>query len=239
MRSGEREITDKSAESVAYYCNVSVDWLLCGDEKSKCVPCDMQMIAYLRKNAHVRHMIAALMEEQNERHHEIVLPMPETMKDRILEIVDDRELTSEKMSEATDTEQELVDSYLNGTQEIPVSWAKMFCKAYSVAYKWVSTGEGKKEYLKSDAVLENGRNTVGVRIRTLRKELRLTQAEFASKLSVTLGLIALIETGRASLTERVAAEISQAYGVSDVWLLTGEGEKMTHAQRTEGNHEDG
>ena len=229
LRSAEREMMDRTAESVAYYCNVSVDWLLCGDETSKSAPCDMQMITFLKKNENIRQLVAACMEEKTARHNEIVVTTPTSVNARLQEIIDNRALTVENISEATDTEADIVTSYIMGTQEIPNLWVKRFCKAYSISNKWLSTGEGRKEYLRNADTLGNGKNTAGARVRALRKELGLTQSEFAGKLSVTLGLIALVETGRASLTARVAAEISQAYGVREEWLLTGEGEKMLEA----------
>ena len=221
-RKEQRKLTDKEAENIAYYYNVSVDWLLCGDEGSRAFPCDMAMIHFLQTHEDVRKMISDRMGDLEEKHHGIVETIPSSMIGRLQEIIDNRALTVENISEATGTQTDVVTKYVTGTQEIPYKWIKKFCKAYSVSNKWLSTGEGRKEYLKNADTLGNGMNTAGARVRALRKELGLTQTEFASKLDVTTALIALVETGRASLTERVADRIANQYNVSKEWLMNGE-----------------
>ena len=136
QRTGIRELTDKSAENIAYYCNVSVDWLLCGDESSKNFPCDKQMIHFLQTHEDVRKMISERMEEAGEKHHEIIERIPSSMIARLQEIIDNRALTLENISEATGTQTDVVTRYVMGTQEIPYLWIKKFCKYYSVSQKW-------------------------------------------------------------------------------------------------------
>ena len=62
------------------------------------------------------------------------------------------------------------------------------------------------------------------RIRMLRKELELTQQEFADKLGIKRTTIANYELGRNEPVDSVISLICDRYHVSERWLRTGEGE---------------
>lgn len=61
-------------------------------------------------------------------------------------------------------------------------------------------------------------------IRTLRKDLDLTQAEFAKKLNISRSNLAAIETERVALTERTINDICREFKVNKEWLINGTGE---------------
>lgn len=69
------------------------------------------------------------------------------------------------------------------------------------------------------------------RLKQLRKELRLTQQEFADQLGVSRNNIASYETGKSNLGESVIALISRAFNVNETWLRTGEGEMFLKINR--------
>lgn len=63
------------------------------------------------------------------------------------------------------------------------------------------------------------------RIKFLRRNhLKLTQEEFATKISVSRANLGSIEVGRINVTERVIADICREFNASYAWLKTGEGE---------------
>lgn len=62
------------------------------------------------------------------------------------------------------------------------------------------------------------------RIKTLRKELHLTQQEFADKLGISRNNIASYETGKSNLGDSVISLICREFDVNDIWLRTGEGD---------------
>lgn len=62
------------------------------------------------------------------------------------------------------------------------------------------------------------------RIKELRKYLGLTQAEFASRVSLKQSSIATYEIGRNDPTDAVIALIVREFNVSEQWLRTGEGD---------------
>jgi len=66
--------------------------------------------------------------------------------------------------------------------------------------------------------------TINERFALARKTLKLTQREFAEKLSVATGFIASMETGSRKVNPRIMKLVSTIYNVNLQWLETGEGE---------------
>lgn len=62
------------------------------------------------------------------------------------------------------------------------------------------------------------------RIKKLRKELNLTQQEFADKISIKRGAVANYEIGRNIPTDSVVSLICREFNVSEDWLRSGTGE---------------
>lgn len=65
---------------------------------------------------------------------------------------------------------------------------------------------------------------MNTRVKTLRKELKLSQEEFGAKLGITGAAISRIESGDSAVTDRLILSIIREYGVSEAWLRTGAGE---------------
>ncbi|ABQ23630.1 helix-turn-helix domain-containing protein [Clostridium kluyveri] len=61
------------------------------------------------------------------------------------------------------------------------------------------------------------------RLKKIRKELDLTQEEFASKIDLTRSGLASIEYGNVTLTERNIKKICRQFNVNENWLRTGDG----------------
>lgn len=62
------------------------------------------------------------------------------------------------------------------------------------------------------------------RIKKVRKELNLTQQEFADKIGTIRGNIAGYETGKRSPSSSVISLMCTKFNISEDWLRTGEGE---------------
>ena len=61
------------------------------------------------------------------------------------------------------------------------------------------------------------------RLKAARKELNLTQQEFADRLGIKRGAIANYEIGRNFPIDAVVSLICREFGINEVWLRTGEG----------------
>ncbi len=68
--------------------------------------------------------------------------------------------------------------------------------------------------------------TLGERIKKVRKDLDLTQQEFANRIGSTQNVLANYETGRRNPSSSVINNICKTFNVSEEWLRTGEGEKF-------------
>lgn len=65
------------------------------------------------------------------------------------------------------------------------------------------------------------------RLKLLRKNLHLNQSEFAQKLAIPQTTYSSYESGNRPIPERLIVSISAIYGISSIWLETGEGD-MKH-----------
>ena len=66
--------------------------------------------------------------------------------------------------------------------------------------------------------------TINQRVKILRKNLNLTQKEFAQKICVSTSFQTLIELEQKRLIDRHIKLIITTFGVNEAWLRTGEGE---------------
>lgn len=66
--------------------------------------------------------------------------------------------------------------------------------------------------------------SVNQRIKLLRQELNMSQAKFAQGISISNGYIAGIELENRKVNDRIVKLVCSAYGVSEDWLKTGNGE---------------
>lgn len=64
------------------------------------------------------------------------------------------------------------------------------------------------------------------RIKQIRRELGLTQAEFAEHIGLKQNSIALIESGKRNISDQAVLSICREYGVNEEWLRTGDGDKF-------------
>lgn len=62
------------------------------------------------------------------------------------------------------------------------------------------------------------------RIRRIRKDVNLTQAEFSEMLGASRGMIAKYETGVVIPDKSIRMLICQKFNVNEAWLETGEGD---------------
>jgi len=66
--------------------------------------------------------------------------------------------------------------------------------------------------------------TVNERLAIARKTLKLTQREFADKISVATGFVASMEIGDRKVNPRIMKLVSSIFDVNLQWLETGDGE---------------
>ena len=67
---------------------------------------------------------------------------------------------------------------------------------------------------------------IGQRIYCIRKELKLTQKEFAEKISLSQAHISELEKGRNLITIELVLKLYDSYGIDPGYLLLGEQKKI-------------
>lgn len=75
--------------------------------------------------------------------------------------------------------------------------------------------------------------TIGERVRAVRKCAKVTQKDFGSRLNMSENFIWMIEKGERVPSERTILDICRVFGVDEVWLRTGVGEMFTPKTRIE------
>lgn len=65
---------------------------------------------------------------------------------------------------------------------------------------------------------------MNTRVKQIRKLLKLSQEEFASRLGITAAGISRIESGKRNLTEQMLIHICKEFNVNEDWLRYGRGE---------------
>lgn len=75
--------------------------------------------------------------------------------------------------------------------------------------------------------------TIGERVKRIRKELGLTQAQFGKRVSITFQAISLIEKGISNPSDQTINLICREFHVRDEWLRTGEGPMLEEKPRDE------
>ncbi len=71
---------------------------------------------------------------------------------------------------------------------------------------------------------------IGERIRTLRNDLKLTQAAFGEKIDVKGGVVSAWEKGTAKVPYGRVLMICEKYDVNEEWLSTGVGTRQKQKQ---------
>lgn len=67
-------------------------------------------------------------------------------------------------------------------------------------------------------------NTIGERIKQLRKQMSMTQQEFADRIGIKRNTVAQYETGKNQPLDAVISLICREFHINEAWLRTGIGE---------------
>ena len=71
------------------------------------------------------------------------------------------------------------------------------------------------------------------RFKELRKELNVTQQEFADKLKISRNFVAQIEIGNKVPSDRTIDDVCKEFNVREEWLKNGEGEMFYPVKRND------
>lgn len=75
--------------------------------------------------------------------------------------------------------------------------------------------------------------TVGERVRSIRKREWLTMEKFGSRIGISNPSVSTIESGKSNPSNQTILAICREFGVSEMWLRTGEGKPYLERGRLE------
>lgn len=64
-------------------------------------------------------------------------------------------------------------------------------------------------------------NSANIRLKDLRRSLKMSQTDFASKIGIKQGTLSDIERGRIAVSDNVAEKIEKEFGAAKEWLMSG------------------
>ena len=67
--------------------------------------------------------------------------------------------------------------------------------------------------------------TINARIRSIRKNLRISQKDFGAKIGLGQGAVSFMEQNGNTVIEQNIRLICETFGINEAWLRTGEGER--------------
>lgn len=76
-------------------------------------------------------------------------------------------------------------------------------------------------------------NTIGERLKWLRKDQKLTQQAFADKLGLKRNTVGGYEIGTVTMSDRTIGDVCAKFAVNESWLRSGEGEPYVKLSRNE------
>lgn len=111
---------------------------------------------------------------------------------------------------------------LKGRNNFNERHIKLFESTFNVSREWLLDGDGP---MFNDTLNTSEVNEIGERLVLLRKQLNITQGDFAKSLGFATGNgLSMIERGKSNLQESHLKILEFTYNINREWLLTGEGQ---------------
>lgn len=109
-----------------------------------------------------------------------------------------------------------------GRSEVTDNTVCTVCSVFGINKSWLTDGTGEM-FAEGHSVAEADKETVGPRIKRVRKEHKLTQEQFGKTVGYSKVHIHYIEAGKVTPSNELLKHVADAFNVSYAWLLTGEG----------------
>ena len=142
------------------------------------------------------------------------------MKDRIKQIREHFGLSQAHFAQRIQKSPGFISLVETGKSDVFEETIATICSVLPVNKEWLLTGEGE---MTSQAAVDM--ENIGIRIKQLRKDLELTQKEFAAATGYTNIQIHLVESGRVKPSDKFLQKVGAVFGVSQEWLMTGVGDR--------------
>ena len=145
------------------------------------------------------------------------------LQDRIKQVREHFGLSQAHFAQKINKSPGFISLVETGRSNVSNNTIKSICAAFSINESWLRNGEGQ---MTSQAAVDM--ENVGNRIREIRRGEGLTQEEFAAATGYTNVQIHLVESGKVKPSDKFLHKVSEAFEVSQEWLVTGVGDRKAH-----------
>lgn len=141
-----------------------------------------------------------------------------TIGERILQLRKHYRLTQREFGNRIDKSSGYLSRVETNNVSISDDALRDIAREFNSSFEWLKIGNG--QMLTVD-IPQADTSSVGDRIHKLRLENGLTQAEFASRIESTGGMVSKVELQKVIPANRWLQKVADEFGVSMRWLLTG------------------
>lgn len=153
------------------------------------------------------------------------------LQDRIKHIREHFGLSQAQFAQRINKSPGFISLVETGRSNVSDETIETICSVLSVNEEWLRTGNGK---MTSQAAVDM--ENIGIRIKQLRKNMNLTQDQFADATGYTNIQIHLVESGKVNPSDKFLRRVCETFDVSFEWLMTGTGEMYgIHEDRVDEN----
>ena len=143
------------------------------------------------------------------------------MKDRFKAIRKHFALTQEQFAKKINKTSSFVSTVETGRCGLSSATVDTVCIVFDVNEEWLRTGTGDMFVSSVPAV---DKNSIGGRMKDVRRKAGLTQAEFGEQIGYHKNQVYNVETGKSIPSDDYISSVALKCKVSVSWLKTGEGE---------------
>ena len=144
--------------------------------------------------------------------------------DRFVEIRKYYGLSQPEFAQKINKTQGFVSSVEAGKSDISTNTIKAICSIFNVNEVWLKTGKGNM-FENGQEVAKVDKENIGLRIKQIRKQEKLTQEEFASAIGYSKKQIYYVETNKVTPSNNFLRKIATTFSVNYSWIISGKGDK--------------
>ena len=119
----------------------------------------------------------------------------------------------------------------SGRSSISDKTKYIICARYHVNPNWLNNGTGEI-FLPGFSPPTVDKAGIPLRIKTVRKEMKMTQDEFAKMVGCSKSQLTSVELGRVNPSNLWLSNLSESVGINNNWLLSGMGEMFIDKRTT-------
>lgn len=123
-------------------------------------------------------------------------------------------MTQQEFAEKLNIKRGAIANYEVGRNQPIDAVISLICRTYNVDEKWLRAGEGNMFLSPNDVVFYEG-DIINERIRQVRKALKLTQADFGSRISIRESTICRYESSSRNPLDAVIHSICREFCVDE------------------------